>query len=159
VRYVVQARPLAPVLVNVATEAPGKVAEPRAFLEVLIAQLARTAERANALSEKERAELLREGRATQSLPGRDTALRAEFGVSAWMVDARISGDLTKTLPPGEAYATTDQLRDAARDALRAIAGHSLIPSSSRTTRTGCWAFPTRSAAAGSLSDSSARSCA
>jgi hypothetical protein len=127
VRYVVDVPPFAPVLVNVATEDPKHVAEPRAFLEVLIAQLARSAARASALSEEDRVELLRAARPTETLAGREKGIGGELGVSAWMLDAKVSGDLTKTLPPGEVYTTTDELRDVAGAALRAVAGHGLVP--------------------------------
>jgi Cdc6-like AAA superfamily ATPase len=127
VRYVVQDDRLAPVLVNVATEDAEKVGDPRAFLEVLISQIARTAQRAEALGEEERAALLRAGQATETLPGRDVKVGGAFGASAWMLSGRIAGDLTRTLPPGEVYATTDQLRDAAGAALRAIAAYDRVP--------------------------------
>lgn len=127
VRYVLRAERFAPVFVNVATEDPGKVQDPRGFLEVLVSLLARTAARAAALSEGERAELLRAGSPTETLPGRDVMYGGEFGASAWLLSGKVAADLTTTLPADEVYATTDQLREAAQAGLRAIAAHDRVP--------------------------------
>lgn len=127
VRYVLRADAFAPIFVNVATEDPVKVRDPRAFLEVLVAQLARTAARAAALPEEERAALLRAGMRAETLPGRDVRRGAEFGVWAWVLRSKLASELTTILPPDEVYATTDQMREAAQAALRAIAAHGQVP--------------------------------
>lgn len=127
VRYVLRAERFAPVFVNVATEDPYKVQDPRQFLEVLVSQLARTAARAAALSEEDRAELLRAASPRETLPGRDVKRGGEFGASAWLLQGKLAADLTTTLPAGEVYATTDQLREAAQAALRAIAAYHRVP--------------------------------
>jgi hypothetical protein len=127
VRYVLRDERFAPVFVNVAIEDPDKVKDPRRFLEVLVSQLARTAARAAALSEDQRAELLRAASPTETLPGQDVTRGGEFGAWVWVLRGKIAADLTTTLPAGEVYATTDQLREAAQAALRAIAAYDCVP--------------------------------
>jgi hypothetical protein len=127
VRYVLDDERFAPVFVNVAIEDPDKVSEPRGFLEVLVAQLSRAAHRAGELSESQRQALLRQAAPTETLQGEERAARSEVSASAWLLSGRVADDLKTTLPAGAAYATTDRVLDAARDAVQAIAAHDRLP--------------------------------
>jgi Cdc6-like AAA superfamily ATPase len=128
VRYVLrrsEEQRFAPVYVNVAVEEPGKVQTVRGFLEVLVAQLSRAARLADQLTPDEREALLRRGQPVEGLPGRESGRHLEVGASYWLLTGGLAHDVATTLPEREVYATTDAVRDAAREALAAIkeAGH------------------------------------
>jgi Cdc6-like AAA superfamily ATPase len=57
----------------------------------------------------------------------DTQIGGELGGSLWLLDGTVSREVTRTLEHGDAYTATEDLRQAARDAMNVIAGHDQVP--------------------------------
>lgn len=118
---------LAPLWINVATEDHARIASPRGFYEVLIAQLAAAAAAANRLSADERQDLLQRSRQGEHLGRRDTRTRIELGGSYWLLRGRLAREVVDSLDHGEAYRPIADLRVAAGEVLAAIAAEGLVP--------------------------------
>jgi hypothetical protein len=119
--------PLAPIWINVATEDQDRVATVRGFLEILVSQLSARADRANRITEEQRTKLLAGARPMEGLGTIDTKTGGELGGSYWLITGKLSREVSRTLPLGESYRATEDVRQAARDALSVIAGQDRIP--------------------------------
>jgi hypothetical protein len=126
-RYVADtSQRLAPIYLNVAAEEHEKVGSPRGFLELLVTHLADAAAAAAALDPEERERLLRAGRPTRELAGRERTRRYELGAT-WLLRGKVADDLVETLAPGESYRNLEQMARPANEALDAIRAHGLLP--------------------------------
>lgn len=117
---------LAPIWINVATEDPD-VGSVRGFLRILVSQLTSRAARANQLSDDRRREILGATTTAEQLGSVDTKTGGELGGSYWLLSGTLSSEVTRTLDHGEAYRSTEDVRQAARDVLELIAGHDRVP--------------------------------
>jgi hypothetical protein len=118
---------LAPIWINVATEDHERVASVRGFLEILVSQLSARAARADEIDDKRRRELAGAAQPTEQLGEIATKMGGELGGSYWLLTGKLSREVSRTIPQGEVYRATEDVRQAARDALAAIAGQERVP--------------------------------
>jgi hypothetical protein len=126
-RYALSGQGLAMVALNVVTEDREKIATVRGFLEILVAQLLSRATAAASLPTELRERLLADAAPTETQPRADIATSAQLGGSLWLLNGSVARDVTRTLGGGESYRSTQDLRQAARDALAAITANDVVP--------------------------------
>jgi hypothetical protein len=126
-RYALGAAGLGMIALNVVTEDREKIATVRGFLEIFVSQLLSRATIAAALSSDVRERLLASAAPTESLPRSEIRTRAELGGALWLLNGGVAREVTRTLGGTESYRSTQDLRQAARDALEAISANDVIP--------------------------------
>ncbi len=126
-RYVLGSPGLGMIALNVVTEDREKIATVRGFLEILVAQLLSRATVASRLSSETRERLLASAVPTEPLPRTEIRTRAELGGALWLLNGGVAREVTRTLSGSESYRSTQDLRQAARDALEAISASDVVP--------------------------------
>jgi hypothetical protein len=126
-RYALGAPGLGMIALNVVTEDREKIATVRGFLEILVAQLLSRATIATRLSDELRERLLASAAPTEALPRIEIGTRAELGGALWLLNGGVAREVTRTLGGTESYRSTQDLRQAARDALDAISANDVVP--------------------------------
>jgi len=126
-RYALGTPGLGMIALNVVTEDREKIATVRGFLEILVAQLLSRATVASRLSDEVRERLLASAGPTEALPRAEIRTRAELGGALWLLNGGVAREVTRTLGGGNSYRSTQDLRQAARDALEAISASDVIP--------------------------------
>jgi hypothetical protein len=127
IRYALSKDDVAMILINVVTEDRSAIATVRGFLEILVSQLVSRASKAGKLNKAAAGKILQAAQPTMPLDRREIKQRAELGGSYWLLRAGIAREVTKTIGGGQAYTSTDDLRDAAREALAVVAGYGMVP--------------------------------
>lgn len=126
-RYALGGPGLGMIALNVVTEDREKIATVRGFLEILVAQLLSRATVASKLSGAVRERLLAGSSPTEPLPRTEIRTRAELGGALWLLNGGVAREVTRTLGGSEAYRSTQDLRQAAREALEAISASDVVP--------------------------------
>ncbi len=117
---------LAPIWIDVASEGD-RIAGTRGFLEILISQLVRHAQRAGRLQPDERRRLLTSSTPIDQLPSEERTTKLQLGGDVWLLKGEIANEVTRIVRGADAYRTTDEFRSAARDVLALIAASELVP--------------------------------
>jgi hypothetical protein len=120
------------IALNVVTEDREKIATVRGFLEILVAQLLSRATTATKLSDELRERMLASAAPTEALPRIEIRTRGELGGALWLLNGGVAREVTRTLGEAESYRSTryrstQDLRQAARDALEAISANDVVP--------------------------------
>lgn len=118
---------LAPIWINVATEAPDRVSTVRGFLELLASQLLRKAQNAARLSAGDRTDLLRKAQSTEPLGVEQRKRSAQVGGSYWLLKGDVATELTRTMDHGAALRSVDEVREVVQRALEVLSTTGLIP--------------------------------
>jgi hypothetical protein len=126
-RYALTRDGIGMIALNVVTEDREKIATVRGFLEILVSQLLSTATIAAGLPSETRERLLAGAAPTEALPGSEIQTRVELGGAAWLLSGGVAREVTRTLEQIDAYRSTQDLRQAARDALQAISASDVVP--------------------------------
>jgi hypothetical protein len=126
-RYAPGGPGLGMIALNVVTEDREKIATVRGFLEILVSQLLSRASVATRLSDELRERLLASATPTEALPRIELATRAELGGALWLLRGGVAREVTRTLGGIQSYRSTQDLRQAAREALEAISASDVVP--------------------------------
>jgi hypothetical protein len=126
-RYALGGPGLGMIALNVVTEDREKIATVRGFLEILVSQLLSRATVASRLSGEVRERLLASSAPTEPLPRTEIRTRAELGGALWLLNGGVAREVTRTLGGSESYRSTQDLRQAAREALEAISASDVVP--------------------------------
>lgn len=126
-RYALGGPGLGMIALNVVTEDRKKIGTVRGFLEILVAQLLSRATAASRLSGETRGRLLASSAPTEPLPRTEIRTSAELGGALWLLNGGVAREVTRTLGGSESYRSTQDLRQAAREALEAISANDVVP--------------------------------
>lgn len=113
--------PIAPIWVSVAFDNDQVVLDVRRFAAHLIQSIVRDAERAGALTDRERDAILAAAAARRPLPGSERRLGARLAATFWVASAELSREVRSTLEGVDLQRPASEVLENVNRALEAIA--------------------------------------
>ncbi len=128
-RYALDAAPegMAPIWVSLAYKGDGLASDPFRFAQNLVDVLSAHAMEAQRLSPEAREELLARVTAERALPGVARKRGASLNLKAWILQAGVAADVTRTVRGGAVPRAEGEVLERANEVLEAVRAHDLQP--------------------------------
>lgn len=128
-RYVLESPPpgILPIWVSLAYKEEPLATKPARFAENLVDVLSSYAVRTASLTAEQREQALRGATPEVHLPGTSRRLGGNVGLKAWLLNAEVGGDVTRTIEGGRVPRSEGDILQRANEVLQAIRAHSLEP--------------------------------
>jgi Cdc6-like AAA superfamily ATPase len=118
---------VAPIWVSVAFDDDQVVRDVRRFAAHLIQSIVRDAQRAGALTARERDAILTAAAARRPLPGSERRLASKLAAKFWVASGELSGEVISTLTGVDLQRPADEVLENVNRALEAIAAADRVP--------------------------------